>query len=254
MQVLRRRPCSRSARLRHLRWAGHPRAGGEGVPVWTSPAPPRSRSSTRWWFAIVPLALLGTCGFAAVQTFDRAWRDSSDIVDALAPAFGMADDATDAGGGSSISIEVYCRYLIDVDRYHGTHADCLTDPDVARLLPSDEEDMYFEVVADAMRSQAEDHCFARLSEEAAALRGYEGYRSGVVEQDDVAVQSCVEDQMLRIKGDLIAYIAGIDVAALTGIPQDDSSRAAWIIDGVPYNDPWGLDYKNDSEDTFGDGR
>jgi len=40
--------------------------------------------------------------------------------------------------------------------------------------------------------------------------------------------------------------------ALTDSPNGCGST--WNISGKTYNDPWGLDYKNDSNDCYGDGR
>ena len=40
--------------------------------------------------------------------------------------------------------------------------------------------------------------------------------------------------------------------ALTDSPN--GCRSTWNIGGKTYNDPWGLDYKNDSNDCYGDGR
>ncbi len=155
-----------------------------------------------------------------------------------------------------VSIKYWCEFLITLEHYRGGVDECVADRDVLRQIPTSAEEVEADSAYWLLYWEAENACFEDLKREAYLLRG--SPYSFSVKRDDPSVRSCASKRMTDIKFNLLLEEFG--VTELFGILlQLENSKPAqpdggYVIDGDVYNDPWGLDYRNDSSDVYGDGR
>jgi hypothetical protein len=158
--------------------------------------------------------------------------------------------ATAAGGSDAkssepvINIETWCDFLDATVALYISIESCLIDEDIRKSMPTTQERVDDLSRYYLVRLNVVNMCYLRLG--------------GAYERDSSKVRSCTKSELENLKWALLMEKYGVNdflelFGALDGV-NPAKRDGGYLIDGDIYNDPWGLDYRNDSSDVYGDGR
>jgi hypothetical protein len=159
-------------------------------------------------------------------------------------------------GEPVVDVETWCQFLYAGEALYMPIESCLIDEDVRKSLPRSQEQVEGDMQYYLIRFGFIKECFENMKRAEAANGRV--YGSPPLERDSVRVRNCaknaIDDLKLRLAMGIISGFNEsqyFDQLEGTKPPQRDGG---YLIDGDIYNDPWGLDYRNDSSDVYGDGR
>jgi hypothetical protein len=153
-----------------------------------------------------------------------------------------------------VEINTWCNFLKAVEALYIGIESCLIDQDLRESLPTSEQELEEDSLYYLIRFGAVTKCFEDLKR-AEQRNGYDG---SPVELDSSKVRSCARNRMedlkfaLRMEAYGVNELAGL-IGQVDGV-EPERPDGGWLINGDVYNDPWGLDYRNDPTDVYGDGR
>lgn len=147
--------------------------------------------------------------------------------------------------------ETWCSYLIESDQTNDNLIDCVVDQ--WNNDQSDSEPLYqtFKTLAGLNRYIAAEATLISLCEQYKDRPTPYEQMIGVTRIGSLSTEECIWQftEMGRLDEALDDVILQYAVADFT--PQ---RRGGYVINGQIYNDPYGLDFRNDEKDFYGDGR
>lgn len=166
------------------------------------------------------------------------WRGSVLVAILMFSVFGCVN-TSNSSRSEQRAFEAWCEYVIEADSTSGTVSQCADELRTrGAWVPESPAQLREYIVLDQL-------IFRVCERDADQYESIEQCRSSV----KTTLAQSLDDGNPSL--DLLISV-GMATGALSEMPGGCGST--WRINGQIYNDPWGVDFKNDSSDCYGDGR